>query len=189
MKITKTLYVKNRKEWNAWLEKNHTKENEIWLIYYKRHTGKPRIPYDEAVEEALCFGWIDSTVQRVDDEKYAQRFTPRKSNSIWSDSNKRRVKKLISEGRMTKAGLGKINLSEIQGVREKTLKKRLSIPRYFKEALQENKIALQNFSQLAVSYKRMYVAWISDAKKEETRRQRIEKAIKLLEQNKKLGMV
>lgn len=104
MEITKQLYVTDRDAWRAWLEKNYDTEKEIWLIYYKKHTGKPRIPYDDAVEEALCFGWIDSTVKRVDDEKFAQKFTPRKNKSNWSDLNKKRAKKMIREGRMTKAG-------------------------------------------------------------------------------------
>ncbi len=104
MKITKTLYVTTRDEWRSWLEENHKSEKEIWLIYYKKHTGKPRIPYDDAVEEALCFGWIDSIIKRIDEEKYTQKFSPRKQNSAWSDLNKKRVKKLIEEGKMTKAG-------------------------------------------------------------------------------------
>jgi len=90
MKITKTLYVTTRDEWRSWLEKNHKSEKEIWLIYYKKHTGKPRIPYDDAVEEALCFGWIDSIIKRIDEKKYAQKFSPRKQNSVWSDLNKKR---------------------------------------------------------------------------------------------------
>src|SRR5256885_14789235 len=108
MKISKTLYVTSRDDWRAWLEKNHETEKEVWLIYYKKHTNRPRIPYDDAVEEALCFGWIDSIVQKIDDERYAQKFTPRKSSSKWSESNKRRVRKLLQEGRMTQAGLAKI---------------------------------------------------------------------------------
>lgn len=109
MKMNKTLYVTNRDDWRAWLNKNHKTEKEVWLIYYKNHTGKPTIPYDVAVEEALCFGWIDSIVKRIDDERYMQKFTPRKTNSNWSELNKKRVKKMIKEGRMTEAGMAKIN--------------------------------------------------------------------------------
>ena len=117
MEITKTLYITNRVDWRAWLERNNDTEKEVWLIYYKKHTGKPRIPYDDAVEEALCFGWIDSTVKRVDDEKFAQKFTPRKNKSNWSDLNKKRAKKMIREGRMTKAGLTKIEEAKRNGKR------------------------------------------------------------------------
>ena len=107
MKISKTLYVTDRADWRAWLERHHKSESEVWLIYYKKQTGLPRIPYDDAVEEALCFGWIDSIVKRIDDEKFAQRFTPRKAKSNWSELNRERVKKLIKEGRMTEAGRAK----------------------------------------------------------------------------------
>ncbi len=111
MKLSKTLYVTNRKEWRAWLKKHHDAEREVWLIYYKRESGRQRIPYDDAVEEALCFGWIDSTVERIDNEKYAQHFTPRRAGSVWSELNKWRVRKLLREGRMTKAGMAKISFS------------------------------------------------------------------------------
>jgi len=105
MKLGNTLYLKNRDEWRRWLEKNHKREPEIWLIYYKKHTKKSSIPYNDAVEEALCFGWIDSTVKGIDGEKYAQRFSPRKPKSNWSEPNKERIERLIKEGKMTPAGL------------------------------------------------------------------------------------
>jgi uncharacterized protein YdeI (YjbR/CyaY-like superfamily) len=99
------LYVTTRDEWRAWLAEHHDTEREVWLVSYKKHTGRPQIPYDDAVEEALCFGWIDSLVKTIDDERFAQKFTPRKEKSNWSESNKRRVRKLVREGRMTEAGL------------------------------------------------------------------------------------
>ncbi len=108
MNIGKTLYVTNRKEWRKWFSKNYDKEKEIWLIYYKKTTGKPTISYNDAVEEALCFGWIDSIEKGIDRETFAGRFTPRKEKSNLSESNKERIKKLIKEGKMTKAGLEKI---------------------------------------------------------------------------------
>lgn len=105
MKIGKKLYLKDRKEWRKWLVKNHLKESEIWVVYYKKHTNKLSIPYNDAVEEALCFGWIDSIEKRIDEECYAQRFSPRKAKSQWSESNIERMRRLIKEGRMTSAGL------------------------------------------------------------------------------------
>ena len=105
MRITETKYFKSRKEWRKWLEKNHDKKKEIWLIYYKKHTGKPTIPYDDAVEEALCFGWIDSTLKRIDDKKHAQRYTPRRPRSIWSNPNIKRAEKMIKQGKMKPAGM------------------------------------------------------------------------------------
>src|SRR5438874_9891192 len=111
MKMPKMLYVTNRDEWRAWLVDHQAAENEVWLVYYKKHTGQPRIPYDHAVEEALCFGWIDSIVKRIDGAKFAQKFTPRRDRTRWSALNKRRLRKLIREGRMTAAGLAKIDLA------------------------------------------------------------------------------
>ncbi|MCJ7554925.1 MAG: hypothetical protein MUO34_13695, partial [Ignavibacteriaceae bacterium] len=107
--ITKTLYIANRKELRSWFKKNHKTEREIWLIYYKKHTGKPRIPYNDAVEEALCYGWIDSIVKKIDEDKFAQRFTPRKKNSKLSDMNKERIRRLVKQKKMTAAGLAAIN--------------------------------------------------------------------------------
>jgi uncharacterized protein YdeI (YjbR/CyaY-like superfamily) len=92
--ISATLYVRDRPEWRAWLEQNHASKDEVWLRYYKKHTGKPSVPYHDAVEEALCFGWIDSTVRSIDTEAYAQRFTPRRAKSKWSETNKERVRRL-----------------------------------------------------------------------------------------------
>ena len=191
MNISKTLYLTNRDDWRAWLDKNHETEKEVWLIYYKIHTNQPRIPYDDAVEEALCFGWIDSIVQRIDDERYAQKFTPRKNSSKWSESNKRRVRKLLKEGKMTRAGLAKIGggiLGAKEGSEPERKLKELEIPTHLREALGANKKARENFNKLAPSYRRQYVGWIAAAKKEETRRKRIREAMELLARNEKLGL-
>src|SRR5215208_4566267 len=121
MEITRTVYVTNRADWRAWLERHHETETEVWLIYYKKHTGRSRIPYDDAVEEALCFGWIDSIVKRIDDEKFAQRFTPRKAKSEWSERNLIRVRALIREGKMTRAGLARVSEEVLaEGSKSKT---------------------------------------------------------------------
>jgi uncharacterized protein YdeI (YjbR/CyaY-like superfamily) len=101
----------DRDEWRAWLEEQHQTESEVWLIYYKKHTGKQSIRYEDAVEEALCFGWIDSKVKRIDEEKYMQRYTPRKELSNWSESDKNRVRKLIENGLMTQAGLEVVEIA------------------------------------------------------------------------------
>src|SRR5712691_5595492 len=108
MKLGRTLYAKNRGEWRAWLAKHHQTTAEIWLIYYKKHSGKPRIPYNDAVEEALCFGWIDSILKPIDASRYAQRFSPRRPTSRLSAMNRERVRRLIASGRMTKSGLERI---------------------------------------------------------------------------------
>ena len=190
MKRANELYVTNRDEWREWLRKNYETRKEIWLIYYKKHTGKPRIPYDDSVEEALCFGWIDSIIKRIDDEKYARKFTPRKAKSRWSEANKRRARKMIKEGKMTEVGFARIREAKKNGewFKAAPIKKELAIPAYMKEALAKNKRALKNFNKLTKSYKRHYVGWISSAKRAETRKKRLAEAIKLLEKNEKLGM-
>lgn len=190
MKISKTLYVTNRDGWRAWLETNHDKEKEVWLIYYKKHTGKPRIPYDDAVEEALCFGWIDSIVKKLDEEKYIKKYSPRKDKSIWSDKNKERVKKMIKTGQMTKAGLTKIEKAKENGSWSKLypISNTQKIPTALRKALSGDKKALENFMDLAPSYKKQFIWWILSAKGEETKAKRIREAIRLVSQNKKLGM-
>lgn len=190
MKIIDELYVTNRHDWREWLRKNHDTKREVWLIYYKKHTGRLSIPYDDAVEEALCFGWIDSIIKKINNEKFARKFTPRKSKSKWSEANKRRATKMIKEGKITEAGLAKIMEAKKSGEWFKTVpaRKELVIPSYMKEALAKNKKALTNFNNLAKSYKKQYVRWITSAKSEETRRRHLAEAIRLLEKNKKLGM-
>jgi uncharacterized protein YdeI (YjbR/CyaY-like superfamily) len=190
MEITKTLYLKDRKEWRSWLKKNFNKEKEIWLIYYKKKSGIRRIPYNDAVEEALCFGWIDSIVKKIDDEKYAQRFTQRSLNSVWSDSNIIRIKKLIAENKITKAGFDKIkNLESLLNRKLQNRKKKLFVPKLISDELKKHDSAWKNFLNLPPSHKRMYVEWIMSAKQSDTKIRRISKAIGLLNKNKRLGML
>jgi uncharacterized protein YdeI (YjbR/CyaY-like superfamily) len=184
MEIRKTLYVTSREEWRAWLTKHYQSETEVWLIYCKKHSGRPRISYDHAVEEALCFGWVDSIVKRIDDEKFAQKFTPRRDGAKWSEINLRRVRKLIREGRMTEAGRAKIDLAVLgEEPPAKQSKSDLDIPRFIKQALMANAKAWENFRSLAPSRRRPYIRLIMDAKQEETRKQRLREAVSRLEQN------
>jgi len=191
MEITETLYVTNRIDWRDWLQSNHQLKKEIWLVYYKKHTGIERIPYDDAVEEALCFGWIDSIVKRVDDETYVQKFSPRKPRSIWSALNKERVGKMIKSGLMTKAGLEKIKEAKKSGKWDETYtsKKVVETPSDLTIALSKNKVASTNFLNFADSYKNMYINWVNSAKKEETRQRRIMEVVNRASKNKKPGMM
>jgi uncharacterized protein YdeI (YjbR/CyaY-like superfamily) len=187
----KTLYVANRQEWRAWLKSNYQSQKEIWLIYYKTHTGKPSIAYEDAVEEALCYGWIDSIIKKIDDEKYARKFTPRTNINRWSQANVRRVKKALAEGNMTEAGLAKILGEVLDGGGIPSPKKPgndLKVSPYLKKALTADKIAWVNFNGLAPSHRRDYILWIDSAKKKETRARRIKEALGLLAQDKKLGL-
>jgi uncharacterized protein YdeI (YjbR/CyaY-like superfamily) len=191
MKISRVLSVVNRKEWREWLAKNHTTENEVWLVYHKKHSGSSGIAYADSVEEALCFGWIDSIIQRIDDDVYVRKFTPRKKSSRWSALNKRRVARLIKEGRMTKAGLAVLNYSNSDddyGRTPERAQQNLIPPPFMEQALRRNPKAWSNFQSLAPSYRRNYIGWISAAKTDETRNKRIKEAIALLAENKKLGM-
>jgi len=190
MRRTKELYFTNRKDWRAWLAEHHGTEKEVWLVYYKKASGKPIVSYDDSVEEALCFGWVDSIITRIDAAKFARKFTPRKTGSKWSEANKERAEKMIKEGKMMSAGLAKVQDAKETGKWFKTqpAKKELTVTSYLEEALDGNKKALGFYNRLAPGYKRIAVAWIDSAKKEETRKKRLAEFIGLLEQNKKLGM-
>jgi uncharacterized protein YdeI (YjbR/CyaY-like superfamily) len=167
----------NRENWRAWLEVNHASANELWLILYKKHTKKSSIRLDEAVEEALCFGWIDGKLRRIDDEKHEIRFTPRKKGSTWSETNINRVKRLIKEGRMTSVGLKKYR-DGMRDPRMKLLRKDFEIPQFIVAALKRNKRAWDAFDKLAPSRKQQIVWWIATAKREETREKRIKETIR-----------
>jgi uncharacterized protein YdeI (YjbR/CyaY-like superfamily) len=180
------LHPTTRESWRAWLAENHDREPEIWLVYSKRHTGLPRVEYDDAVEEALCFGWIDSIVRSLDEDRYAQKFTPRKAKSKWSDLNRKRFAQMVAEGKMTAAGLARPPSPEEEA--PKAPVDRDAVPPYIEEALRENGAAWETFSRLAPSHRREYVGWIDSAKKEETRRRRIAEAVSRLERGEKLGM-
>ncbi len=184
MGLSKTLYVRTRDQWRAWLANHYQSETEIWLIYYKKHSGQPRIPYEHAVEEALCFGWIDSIVKKIDDEKFAQKFTPRRDSTKWSALNRRRVRKLIQEGRMTEAGLARIDPGILgEEPQAKQSKAELDIPRFLKQALKASPKAWESFERLAPSHRKQTIRWIMDAKKEETRERRLREAVALLDQD------
>ncbi len=186
----KQLYVTNRSQWRNWLSRHHIEEAEVWLIFYKKETSKPTIGYEDAVEEALCFGWIDSIIKKIDDERYARKFTPRKDDSKWSALNKKRANKMIKEGRMTDSGLAKIQIAKKTGLWDQDGRPQISldVPPEFAKALAQNKKAKKNFDELAPSYRKQYIGWIKVAKRAETKKQRIEESLILLEKGEQLGM-
>ena len=188
MKITQTFTALDRADWHDWLAGHGASETEIWLVYYKASTGKPTISYNDSLEEALCFGWVDSIIQKIDEEKYARKFTPRKAGSKWSELNKHLVAKLVKEGRMTEAGLAKVDFPLDEASSSRPKRPALALPDWLKERLMTNPAAWENFQKLAPSYQRNYIGWISDAKKEETRQRRIQEAIGRLEKNETLGL-
>ncbi|AKB84248.1 hypothetical protein MCMEM_0195 [Methanococcoides methylutens MM1] len=186
--LMKTLHVVNREEWRKWLENHNSTEEDIWLVHYKKHTGKPAIPYDDAVEEAICFGWIDGKVRRIDEETYAQRYTPRNKRSQWSEINRQRARKMIEQSKMTEAGLQKLG----NALNEPPEPPRVNpddIPADMKAALKSDDLAWRNFSAFAPGYRRNYIEWVLDAKREETRVRRINSVVERSRENKKPGMM
>ena len=188
--MNNTIQLTNRKAWRQWLSENHQKEKEIWLVYFKKHTGKPSVGYAESVEEALCFGWIDGIKKRIDEERYAHRFTPRKPKSRWSPRNIDLAEKLIQNGQMAPMGLASFDQRMTYG--EDFLKtketKEITLSAETEEALRANENAWKHFNNLSPGYKKQYVGWLQSAKKPETRKRRLEEAVKLLSENNKLGM-
>ena len=188
MKIGKTLYVTNRRDWRAWLKKNHATKSDIWLVYYKKESGKPRIPYNDAVEEALCFGWIDSILKKIDTNRFTQRFSPRKPKSQLSAMNRERVKRLIKAKKMTSAGLDAIKHRFHPRYVEKD--RRFVIPASIRVALMKDERTWKNFKKFPESYKRIRVWWIAAARhRPEIYKQRLRYFLKMTAQNKKFGMV
>lgn len=177
VEITKTVYVESRAKWRRWLEKNHDRVTEIWLLFAKKASGRKRVSYADAVEEAICFGWIDGVLKPVDENFYAQRFSPRRS-SKWSALNRGRYERLLREGKVAKAGLAKP--PDESGTPRTPKEFGDKVPAYIRKALQADGLAWTNFRELPPSKRRMFCFWIDVAKKEETRQKRIGEAIRHL---------
>jgi uncharacterized protein YdeI (YjbR/CyaY-like superfamily) len=180
VKITNLFTPVDRADWRAWLEKNHDCEKEVWLVYFKPASGRVNIDYETSVEEALCFGWIDSIIQKIDDEKYARKFNPRRLESKWSETNKRRVIKVIREARMTEAGMAKVTFDvkkmDVNKPKGKRPKAHMEMPEKIEKAIKSQPKVWDAFQKISPSHKRNYILWLSDAKKPET----FERRLKLL---------
>jgi len=179
-----TICPVDRKEWRKWLKTNHLSEKEIWMIYFKKHTGKDSIPYEDAVEESLCFGWIDSIVKKIDDERYMQKYTPRSKTSQWSFINKKRAQKMIKKGKMTKYGFEKINNAKKKGHWESDSKAIKEIL----EAIEKDPKAFKKFNSLPPSQQKQHLGWAASAKKQETRKKRTQEVISKLANGQTIGM-
>jgi len=189
----KSFHPKTRNQWRKWLEKNHRSSPGIWMIYYKKETGKKAFSIAEAVEEALCFGWIDSVARKLDDERTMQKFTPRKSNSVWSKLNKQRIEKLIEQKLMNSAGLSKIEEAKKNGSWEALNSSDFhaennSLPDDLEKVLLKNKKALENFRAFPQGYRKRFLFWIDSAKTPETRAARIKQTFLMAVANKKPGL-
>ena len=179
MNIGKTLYVTDRQTWRAWLADNYDKEKEIWLIYPKKASGKPRILYNDAVEEALCFGWIDSTAKRIDDDSYAQRFSPRNPKSTYSEANKARLRKLVKEG---------LVIPSVKTAIQDIINEEFVVLSDILDYLKANRVAWENFQKFSLQYQRIRVAYVEGARDRPVEfKKRLNNLIKLTEKNKQFG--
>jgi len=184
------VHCADRPAWRHWLQLNHDKCAEAWLVFFRKHTGKPCVAYRDAVEEAICFGWIDGLKKRIDEECYAYRFTPRKRQSKWSPLNIRLAERMLAKGKMTAAGQAAYERRKPYD--DTFLRARRAgepdLPPTIETALRANDTAWKNYLALAPGYRRQYAGWLTSAVKPETRARRLEEALRLLEQNRKLGM-
>ena len=180
----KTFDARTLGRWRAWLEKHHASEREIWLIFHKQHTGVSCVSYTDALDEALCFGWIDSLVKRIDEDRYARKFTPRKPDSVWSSINIRRYNELKAANRLMPPGLARSPEGRpvVDGLKSD------KVPDYIAKALRRDAKAWQSFLKLPPSHRRMYVSWIDSAKREETKQARLNQAAAKLRNSERLGI-
>ena len=178
------LDIRTRAKWRAWLAKHHASSAGVWLVIHKKHTGVPSVPYDDAVREALCFGWIDSLAKRLDDDRYLQKYTPRKSGSFWSDSNRKRWAELKSEGLLAEAGRAAAPTDKRYAPRPEIPE----MPAYFAAAMKANPRARAFLLTLPRTERRRFVGWVHLAKRPETREKRLRESIRLLTAGKTLGL-
>ncbi len=174
-----TVFAKDRAEWRRWLAKNFARSAEIWLVFYKKASGKQTIAYHHAVEEALCFGWIDGMKRKVDEQCYAFRFTPRTEKSAWSKSNLERVERLIADGRMMPAGLKAYHASD----RREIAPLPAALPTALEDRFRKERAAWANYEKFPPGYRRLTAGWVASAKKEETQLKRLRKLIEYSARN------
>jgi len=186
----KSRLFRDRAAWRAWLAKNHAAAPEIWLAYYKKGTGKKSISYEEALEEALCFGWIDSTVNALDAERYIQRYTPRKPKSVWSASNKARAERLLRDGRMVPPGLAAVETAKQNGTWHTLDRVDVTpeVPPDLAAAVRADPAARANFARVSLSQKKMIAWFILSAKRPETRARRVARCLEMIRTGEKFGI-
>ncbi len=182
----KTFEARTRDRWRAWLDTHHGSETEIWLVFHKRHTGTPSVDYMEALDEALCYGWIDSLIKRIDDDTYARKFTPRKPGSKWSAVNRKRYAELAKAGRLAPAGKARSPETGSRYAAKPTVPDQ--IPAAIAKALKASPAAWTFYQTLTPREQRMYFGWIHLAKQDATKQRRLAEAIRLLTKKQKLGL-
>lgn len=178
------FYAPDAATWRAWLEANHQTIKAVWLVYYKKESGQARVSYDDAVDEAICFGWIDSVINKLDEVRSAQYFSPRQPKSNWSKVNKERVARLEKAGKIMPAGQKMIDWAKKNGTWTALDEvENLVIPKDLQAAFEQNIVAAQHFNAFARTYKRGILEWLFNAKRPETRQQRIEKIVSMATRN------
>ncbi len=191
MSLENPRYFRSLEEWRSWLNMNHIEEETLWVVIQKKASKKPGIRYEEAVLEAVSHGWIDGQVKRLNDDEFMQRYTPRRTGSIWSKSNRQRAERLIREGKMTEKGLRAVEDAKKNGQWEKAYARQsgmTEIPHDLLTALKKDKKAERNFKAFPPYAKYMYVHWINEAKREDTRERRINTVVVRSKQNLKPGI-
>ena len=185
------LEVKDLTDWHNWLSTHYNTDSEVWLVYHRSDSGKPGVDYESSVEEALCFGWVDNIIKKIDEHSYERKFTPRKPDSKWSPTNIARVEKMIHAGRMTEHGMSSVESARQSGAWDQPTSKPvfdLTMPSEFDAALAANPAARKNYETLSRSHREQYLLWIVTAKKPETRARRIAESVQMLSEGKKLGL-
>jgi len=184
----KTLLAKTVDQWSAWLDKHHASEPEVWLVFFKRHTGVASIDHKDALDEALCFGWVDSLIKRLDDRRFAIKFTPRRPDSRWSTTNRKRYEVLKASGRLKPTGIERAPTDRGYDPRPRRLPLPSRLPPYIQTELKKQPVALRHFEALSQSQCRRYLNWIESAKRDDTKLRRLKEAIRLLANGKVLGL-
>lgn len=175
----KTLYVFDRRKWRAWLRQHYKTEEEIWLVYYKKGSGRPRIEYNDAVEEALCFGWIDSIIHTIDEKRFAQRFSPRKPKSKYSPANKERLRNLLKKKKVIK---------EVRESLGNILDEKFIVAKDILDEIKSNKQAWKHYQKFSSAYRRIRIGFIEGARKRPAEfKKRLAYFIRMTEQNKQFG--
>ena len=182
-----TLEAENQQQWRSWLEKNHRTVSHIWLVFWRRHTGKPGVDYDSAVETAICFGWVDSLVKSIDKNCYARKFTPRQAKSNWSALNRERALEMMRLGLMAESGMDTVKTARENGMWYLRTPS-VEMPLELEELLDTDEVAALFFAELAPSYRKQYMAWVGQAKKLEIRLKRAEEAVRLLSNHSELPL-
>jgi uncharacterized protein YdeI (YjbR/CyaY-like superfamily) len=189
MRMSLTFTPASREEWRAWLQQHHAAETEVWLVYFKPGPGQPTITYEDSVEEALCFGWIDSIIQKIDEQKYARKFNRRRPDSTWSASNRQRARRMIAAGRMTPAGLAAVEFPLDEYLDPPPPPRPdVNLPDFAASMLDENPPARQNYDNLAPSTRKRCLGWVLNAKQDATRLKRMTEVVAALKEGRPLGL-